>query len=58
MELLIILALIVGSFYLAPKVIKFFIGFGITLIVIKFFKIFFKITITLVILVLVLKFLS
>jgi len=57
MEALTLLALIGGSFYLAPKVIKFLLGFGITLIVIKFFKTFFKIAVALVIVALALKYL-
>ena len=53
-----LLALIGGSFYLGPKIIKFLLGFGITLIVIKFFKTFFKIAVGLVIAAIIFKYLS
>ena len=58
MEALTLLALIGGSFYLVPKIIKFLLGFAITLIVIKFFKSFFKIAVGLVITAIIFKYLS
>lgn len=58
MEALTLLALIGGTFYLAPKVIKFLLGFGITLIVIKFFKTFLKIAIGLIIAAILFKYIS
>lgn len=53
-----LLALIGGTFYLAPKIIRFLIGLGITLIVIKLFKTFFKFTIGLIILAILFKYIS
>lgn len=53
-----LLALIAGSFYLAPKIIKFLIGFGITLIVIRFFKTFLKVAVGLVIAAILFKYIS
>ena len=58
MEALTLLALIGGSFYLVPKIIKFLLGFAITLIVIKFIKSFFKIAVGLVITAIIFKYLS
>jgi len=53
-----LLALIGGTFYLTPKVIKFLIGIGITLIIIRFLKTFLKIAVGLLITAILLKYIS
>lgn len=51
-----LIALIVGAFYLIPRLFTLLLGFTATLVLIKFFKISFKIVIVLVILILVSKY--
>jgi hypothetical protein len=53
-----LLALIGGTFYLAPKIIKFLLGFAITLIIIRFFKTFLKVAVGLIILAILFKYTS